>query len=466
MTQPQRHRISDAGLSFDDRASGSYAVQSDHIEDQFPLDYRNRSVSQTFKHIPRTAEEVFHPSAFEQYRNPQTTRQQLYSPIPSEYNVPQESQSVKRDPIQQRDGICEFNEIVGPSKWPSKRQVSANETRYSPNPFTMTDPFESTRPREHRRPNQSQSPNKFRSPERNPSDPKPDGPYESSSITPAMTEANHPSFYDGHTDPNIWFREYEIICDSNSWDSDEIRLRRLIGYLTNAPRTLLMEEKQSNPSLTYQQFKDKLISRFTSTCHEFMVIGKIQRRIQTPTETFEEYWYDKLQLMNAIAPKMDKQTKMNFLVEGLHSPLYDKVLNNIVLSPPKTMDGLFTIIKSFNDVNLHILEKQNQMRQCDKNVENNNEEEHKSQYQRKQSNKRQFQIPDQQYSNFLEQSENHEIKEIKRMVEKLLRQQRRPTERGPCFVCQEIGHYAKDCPYNIVEPLLEIQSENDDRPTY
>ncbi len=69
-------------------------------------------------------------------------------------------------------------------------------------------------------------------------------------------------------------------------------------------------------------------------------------------------------------------------------------------------------------MNLHILEKQNQMRQCDKNVENNNDEEHKSQYQRKQSNKRQFQIPDQQYSNFLKQSENHEIREIKRMVEK------------------------------------------------
>ncbi len=318
------------------------------MEDQLssiPLDYRNRSVSQTAKQMPRKAEEVFHPLAFEQYKNPQMTRQPRYSPIPSEYNAPQKLR-IDEYPTRQQEEIREYNEIIGLQNQQRQYTASAEVTRYSPNPFTMTDPFESTSHREHRPSIRSQSPSKFRSPERNPIDPKPYGPHECPRITPTMTEANHPSFYDGHTDPNIWFREYEIICDSNSWDSDELRLRRLIGYLTNAPRTLLMEEKQSNPSLTYQQFKDKLISRFTSTCHEFMVIGKIQRRIQTPTETFEEYWYEKLQLMNAIAPKMDKQTKMNFLVEGLHSPLYDKVLNNIVLSPPKTKNELFTIIKS------------------------------------------------------------------------------------------------------------------------
>ncbi len=134
MQHRQGHRVSDAALSFDDRASGSYAVQSDHMEDQLsslPQDYRNSSVSQTAKQMPRTAEEVFHPSAFEQYKNPQMTRQPRYSPIPSEYNAPQKLR-IDEYPTRQQEEIREYNEIIGLQNQQRQYTASTEVTRYHP----------------------------------------------------------------------------------------------------------------------------------------------------------------------------------------------------------------------------------------------------------------------------------------------------------------------------------------------
>ena len=381
MQPRQGQRPSDAGLSFDDVASGSYAPQSDRPPSAPPY-YMNRSVSQTRldpdRHTPKPGERVFYPTAFEQHPPDRQQAEKFAERWPQHF-PPGTRPTTIYPPLHYEEDMRNKKHLTD---YP--RQLPVNP-RYSPsNPFVANGPpgvqepirtYRATSPvgrqntqpfgppstpvyRDQQQPYRAPSPNPngFGPPQRNTriTPPGNSGQYWT---LPTMTPALQPGIYDGHSDPTVWFQEYELICEANAWDSDAIRLRKLIAYLTEAPRKYLINERQNKPSLTYKTFKKGLISNFTSNCHKLMVMGKIQRCVQKPAETFEDYWYNKLQLMSALAPDLAEESKMNLLIEGLHEDLYVKVLNHVILTPPNMPDELFALIKSLNDVNLFIHEK-------------------------------------------------------------------------------------------------------------
>lgn len=400
MQQRHNQRPSDAGLSFDDVASGSYAPQSDYFQDRPPSAppfYRDRSISQTVDpnpHVPKAGERVFYPTAFESapgvpiYNQHDRTQSHVTQPtrqntLPFQYTAPQVTRPPHIYPtLRPNEGINRQDYYNPPRLRESQRPPSPKQPVRIQSPvgfttrrgITQERPNRSPSPRpvvrdqipwEHHRefapngrngqpPIRPQSPGGPGSPKQTVIKPTPSETNRSHWTQPTMTPALHPGVYDGHSDPTIWLREYELICEANSWDTDDIRLRKIIGYLIEAPRIYLMEEKEKNPNMTYKQFKKGLKTQFTSTCHSLMVIGKIQRRIQRPSETFEDYWYDKLQLVNTLAPEMDEHMKMTFLMEGLHRSLHIKVLEHVIINPPETRNKLFTLIKSLNDVKLFI----------------------------------------------------------------------------------------------------------------
>lgn len=305
-------RKSDTGISYDDAASGSFAQY-----------YGNHQLNRPLTPLPSsyTTSRLNYES--DNYAN-------LY-------------QKLLED--EKRKSICPIEvskPTISPRRYSTHKQFAE----------TPTAECWETRPRV-----LPTSPSIPRSFKWNASKPMPIKPNHDTCPLITMESTHHPELYDGHSDPTIWFREYDTICECNSWNS-EMRFKKLIAYLTDAPRIYFLEEKLNNPRLSYQQFKKGLINRFTSKCHELLIVREIQRCVQSSFETFEEYFYTKFRMMNALAPDTSERTKMNFIMEGLNRTLYVKVLEHVVINQPKSIDELFTLIKTINDTNLFIKNKQ------------------------------------------------------------------------------------------------------------
>ena len=159
----------------------------------------------------------------------------------------------------------------------------------------------------------------------------------------------HPSTYSGDTAPQIWLREYELIAEGNGW-CPVMKSKKIIGYLKDAARAWYFDKTSKKSNLTWEEIKTGLKEQFSNTCDHFMSEERIARRKQIRNETFEMYWYSKLELIQSLDPEMSENKKMTSLINGFNPQLNAKVLERVALKPCKNLTELFQLAKSLNDV--------------------------------------------------------------------------------------------------------------------
>ena len=180
------------------------------------------------------------------------------------------------------------------------------------------------------------------------STPKYEVPNGSKNVSQVMLGIITPHCYDGESNPKEWLAYFENVSEANNWNED-FKFKRLISCLKGSPLIWYQAEKLTNPTFNYPQFKKGLTEKFSNECDNFLSQINIMRRKQKPNETFNNYWYSKLSLMELTAPKMNPEEMIIHLFNGLRDGLYEKVLSKFIKKKPQTLEKMYNIIKAEDD---------------------------------------------------------------------------------------------------------------------
>jgi hypothetical protein len=159
----------------------------------------------------------------------------------------------------------------------------------------------------------------------------------------------NPPMYDGLTDPSLWLKEYELIANANNWN-DSLKIKRLIGSLFGAPRLYYISAIDYNPNLTWYEFRLGLLQRFTNTNESNSSIASIYGRRQQVNESFNDYWFSKLQLIETKRPNLPNIDKKHLLLEGLLPQLHQKVMDQLIVKPTENLEELRDMAKQISDL--------------------------------------------------------------------------------------------------------------------
>ena len=154
--------------------------------------------------------------------------------------------------------------------------------------------------------------------------------------------------YNGTTDPRQWLMYYNDVADANLWTED-VKFKRLISCLEDAPLQWYRNEKIRNPSFNWTQFSRGLIEKYTNECDSFLSELNIMRRHQEKDEPFNSYWESKLSLIELTAPNMSTKEKITHLFNGLNKELANKVLTKYMTSKPESLEEMYRMIKRASD---------------------------------------------------------------------------------------------------------------------
>jgi hypothetical protein len=157
-----------------------------------------------------------------------------------------------------------------------------------------------------------------------------------------------PKSFDGKTNPRMWLNHYETVADANLWNND-MKLKRVIGSLDGAAQSWYMNQRITNPFLSWIQFKDGLISRFTNTLDDIMLTENIIRTKQRNND-FDNYWEQKLGLIKMTSPNMNEKELMNHLFNGLNKETRNKVMDKLPVRRCETAAELQALVKEIIDI--------------------------------------------------------------------------------------------------------------------
>lgn len=159
-------------------------------------------------------------------------------------------------------------------------------------------------------------------------------------LKPTQPAINIESF-----DPNdemsitAWFRKYERMAAANNW-SDEVKAAHLFFNISEEPQRYL-DNLTKNFSLPYNVIKEKLIKKYTSRLQSTFDLEKIMNReFKIGQETFDSYFFDKLQLLENFDPNMTYESQSQYILSGLNGLIYTSVLLGMQKNPPQNIDEL------------------------------------------------------------------------------------------------------------------------------
>ena len=173
-------------------------------------------------------------------------------------------------------------------------------------------------------------------------------PHEEPRVNQIMLGLITPTSYDGTTDPREWLSYFNDVAEANLWN-DDFKFKRLISCLKGAPLQWYRNEKSRNPSFNFTQFRRGLIEKYTNECDQFLSQINIMRMNQRKDQSLNEYWENKLSLIEMTAPTMSVAEKITHLFNGLNQDLYRKVISKYMTSRPETLEEMYRIIKRADD---------------------------------------------------------------------------------------------------------------------
>jgi len=143
-----------------------------------------------------------------------------------------------------------------------------------------------------------------------------------------------PPKFDGRTNINKFFLQYEYSANSNGWD-DQRKLLNLPTYLRDSAFEIFAGIEKTNKIESYENAKELLINRFKRALN--IADLDLKDRKLKETETMTEYISSVLMLCEDVDPNMAEKMRIRHIVKGLPETL----VNMVVSMKSKTIQELY-----------------------------------------------------------------------------------------------------------------------------
>ena len=136
-----------------------------------------------------------------------------------------------------------------------------------------------------------------------------------------------PSIFDDRNDePTIeeYLFRFERCSKANLWrDCDKVD--QIYHYLRGNAEKCYEEVLTKDPGTTWLKIKNILIDRFTQPYGKVTALDRLLEREQGSNESFRNYFYEKLKLINQFNMDMKIEDKILFILQGTRSDMKREV---------------------------------------------------------------------------------------------------------------------------------------------
>lgn len=156
--------------------------------------------------------------------------------------------------------------------------------------------------------------------------------------------ANAPTF-DGSGDVENFLANYNRAAKLNGW-TDQLKVHYLPFYLVK--EALQMFDNNLAHIGSWQEVEDRFVAHYTPFIGQEEVREQEMRvRVQDPTESVENYFQEKLKLINKVDSNMAESKKMRLVLMGLAPDVLAKV---VIMENNHTLEGLRLNIKKVEGI--------------------------------------------------------------------------------------------------------------------
>lgn len=139
--------------------------------------------------------------------------------------------------------------------------------------------------------------------------------------TPTITPPN----FDGKSDIEEFIRDYTLACSLNQWP-DQLKIHYLPLYLKGSAKVLCENEIMNKQFNTWTEIETIFRNFYTPVGNEDRIEWEMLSRKQKPTESAEEYFQEKIRLINKFDPHMVEDRKVKLLLYGLLPDIIAKII--------------------------------------------------------------------------------------------------------------------------------------------
>lgn len=251
--------------------------------------------------------------------------------------------------------------------------------------------------------------------------------------------------FTGKEDWSVWLAKLEAIADRYNWDEDE-KLDYLLPRIEGQASEFVFTQLPKEALREYDWLTSELTRRYKVIETSQSFAAKFSRRNQRVGETIEEYAAELKRLYDKAHSHRDRRTRDEDLVRRFLDGMIDQEARFSVeyFKEPKDIDQAV-----FHAVHLV------QVRSCGRHERSNR-------HQARRTKDDESAEPDNRATEVTDRpraSKNYDvdkrIAELKQEIMKLERSRnqgdrrpRRPKSEIQCYLCQEWGHYRRECPNN------------------
>ena len=140
-----------------------------------------------------------------------------------------------------------------------------------------------------------------------------------------------------------------MVSKANRWD-ERAKVERLFTALEGPPESFFCHYIQEHPLVNWEMIKAEIIRTFPNTSDNFNSIASILNRKQGENESFDSYWFSKLELIDIKRPNLRNRDKIDLLIDGLKPTLKSKVMYKLVGRQVENLDEMREIVRETNDL--------------------------------------------------------------------------------------------------------------------
>ncbi|KAK8762137.1 hypothetical protein V5799_026595 [Amblyomma americanum] len=144
-----------------------------------------------------------------------------------------------------------------------------------------------------------------------------------------------------------WLTCYEHVASLNCWDSDP-KVKFLYLALDGDAKKWYTTQLLTGAPSSWSDWAAKLKACFSSRHAAEIAYLRLQNRMQLPTESPEQYFYDVMQLCARVDPKMPEEDRLRHLLRGLQPATIEKM----IISNPTTCADFLQILQRLSQATL------------------------------------------------------------------------------------------------------------------
>jgi hypothetical protein len=160
-----------------------------------------------------------------------------------------------------------------------------------------------------------------------------------------------PPIFNGNSDIRTWLATFEVYATAGHWN-DVMKFAAASDSLQGLPKRIFDQQLLEKGVRPWNEVKNELTLIFGNTQNKTIAMERLNKRVQKDFEPIENFYFDKMALINEINPNMREDEKISLIVGGLNRHTKNKYFDFLLASPqqPRDSNELFNLLKKMSDV--------------------------------------------------------------------------------------------------------------------